>query len=575
MKRALSNSAVSLNQTEGNDNKQTETTTYQPETSTSKTESIGIHFSYKNTQRLRNNARKGRNLGGFQTRHRAEVVGTENENTFENQEKMNEEKQLLSKNEAETQRGSKPVRVPKQTRQMKLNFSTNSKKHFPALEGSKVATPNENEPKPGPGSKSPGNAWERKAHLQNSKNSSPVTSSPLAKMAKPSESPIPFKKPLAPAESPLTMNSSANVGTYTRSGSKAQAKLFTKSPGSVFNTTGNESKGSNLNSSPSDIDLNQHQFSSTSWADIMDEVDSIKSGNLSLMSMETGSSSLNTTFDSVESGDVDGMMQRRSKQIAYGKNTKEYQFYINTVPYEKRKRSDPVTPNKDETYSRRHWDNKIKIWKRQIKEWSSNRMNGSPAGSENSSGSARNSLAKILESLPVASKMDPKSPMKKTLAELGNLTPSKSRLLETSKVTSGKSPAKSPFKRPLAVVNIDNAMIEGSPSKKRNLNPAARTICTRSLVAAMNEDSLLNDDDCPTGSSRRVLSSRVDESSCSTLVDENSCMSTDAGWTVTRMPMPKEANSSASSQLQMFIQSCQANKSVATELMGNNDDDMN
>merc|ERR1719499_865289 len=171
----------------------------------------------------------------------------------------------------------------------------------------------------------------------------------------------------------------------------------------------------------------------------MDEVDSIKSGNLSFMSMETGSSSLNTTFDSVESGDLDGLMQRRSKQIAYGKNTKEYQMYINTVPIEKRKRHDPVTPNKDETYSRRHWDNKIKMWKRQIKEWSTKRVSESP-GIDSNPSSGRSSLAKILESLPVASKMDPKSPMKKTLAELGNLTPSKSRLLEASKVTGGKSP---------------------------------------------------------------------------------------------------------------------------------------
>ena len=552
MKRAVSNSTTSLgNQQQGQiEENQSANEPNAPKTDT--TESVGIHFTYKNTQRQRTAARKGRNLGGYQTRNRAQVVNNENENVNESFEKREQQNESSKDSKNLSSRGSKNTRPPKQTRQMKLNFSTSSPKHFPSLGGSRNSSANDLKSDM---SKSPANAWNGKLHLPSSVQNSPLTSSPLAKMAKPSESPVPFRRPLAPAESPLTVNSPGNLATYTRSGSKAQTKLFSKSPGSVFNTTNKSSKASD--SSPSDIDLNRHQFSSASWADIMDEVDSVKSGSMSFMSMETASS-LNTTFDSVDSADMDGLIQRRSKQIAYGKNTKEYQMYINTVPIEKRKRSDPVTPNKDETHSRRHWDNKVKIWKRQIKDWSA-KHNGESSGAESAPGSARSSLAKILESLPVASKIDPNSPMKKTLAELGNVTPGKNRVLEAAKVV-GKSPAKSPFKRPLCVANIENiAMVEDSPSKRRNMVGTTRTICTRSLVAAMNEDSLMNDDDCLTGS-RNVMSSRVDESSCSTLVDESSCMSTDAGWTVTRMPMPKVQE--APSQLEMFIKTCQSSSNI-------------
>lgn len=62
-------------------------------------------------------------------------------------------------------------------------------------------------------------------------------------------------------------------------------------------------------------------------------------------------------------------LQKRQKQIDFGKNTLAYGRYIDAVKREDRTKEDPNTPDKFQACSTRSWVGQIKIWRRKLHVW--------------------------------------------------------------------------------------------------------------------------------------------------------------------------------------------------------------
>ena len=134
--------------------------------------------------------------------------------------------------------------------------------------------------------------------------------------------------------------------------------------------------GTYASSEEPNIGEKSRKNSSSSQASLQDFK---KEPNIGEKSRKNSSSSLqdfkNWLENSKKEKELDPeVLERRQKQIDYGKNTLAYQNYIRQIPKAGRPNHLPRTPIKNlKNYSRNQWDGSIKAWKKSIQLWNNDR----------------------------------------------------------------------------------------------------------------------------------------------------------------------------------------------------------
>ncbi|KAG2447867.1 hypothetical protein HYH02_007323 [Chlamydomonas schloesseri] len=82
-------------------------------------------------------------------------------------------------------------------------------------------------------------------------------------------------------------------------------------------------------------------------------------------------------------------LAQRQKQIDFGKNTVGYQRYLQLVPRNKRRRTDPATPDIHANISKRRFDGQVVVWRRALHKYDDDAaQDGAPSAASASASSA-------------------------------------------------------------------------------------------------------------------------------------------------------------------------------------------